>query len=272
MKKGLIRIVSICVINFVLNYLLLFPLGLFKYLDTPDLKMFGVMGVVVSGIPALVTILFYKLVDRKPISSIGFTFVRKDLWFSIASIFMTLAIFIFVVLIGSNQGVISAKLNLAVFSKIEFYLSVLFVMVSWLVAAFYEELLFRGYFVANLNFLSTKMLYVMTSVIFMIFHVFRGYDLLSNIILMGMSCVFLTIYLKSGSLLPCIFAHFIFNFTNTHLIGSSDIAILKYSGDLGIYNLISIIAYSICTIVLAKLFYRKKINTGITDRSSVLSS
>ncbi|WP_251551185.1 CPBP family intramembrane glutamic endopeptidase [Neobacillus muris] len=266
MKKGFIQIASICVINFVLNYLLLFPLGLFKYLDTPDLKMFGLMGVVVSGIPALTTILFYKLVDRKPVRSIGFTLVRKDFLFSVAAILTTLTIFALVVVFAANQGIISPELNMEAFSKLDFYLSFLLVMVSWLAAAFYEEFLFRGYFVANLNFLSTKKLYVMTSLIFMIFHIFKGYDLLSNIILMGMSCVFLTIYLKSGSLLPSTFTHFIFNFTNTHLIGNSDIAILKYSGDLGIYNLISIIAFSLCMIILTKIFYRKKTGKVITNR------
>jgi membrane protease YdiL (CAAX protease family) len=262
MKNGLIRIASICVINFVLNYLLLFPLGLFKYLTTPDLHMFGLVGVIVSGIPALTTLLFFKLIDRKPLSSLGFRFRGKDILFSIASIFLTLAIFAIVVMISSHNGSISAEWNTAVWSRWEFYLSFLMVFFAWFVAAFYEELLFRGYFVANLNFLSLKKLYVITSIIFMVFHLFKGYDLLSNFILMVMSGVFLTIYLKSGSLLPCTFAHLIFNFTNTHLVGPSDIALLKFSGDLGIYNLISILAYSICMVVLAKILYGRKFHVN----------
>ncbi|MHC0037774.1 CPBP family intramembrane glutamic endopeptidase [Pseudoneobacillus sp. C159] len=271
MKKGLIRIASICVINFVLNYLLLFPLGLFKYLETPDLKMFSLIGIIISGIPALATLLFLKLVDRKQVASLGFRFKRKDFLFSVAAIFVTLAIFTVVVMVCSNIGVVSAKFNTAALKNPEFYLFFLLVFITWFVAAFYEELLFRGYFVANLSFLSPKKLYVMTSIIFMVFHVFRGFDLLSNVLLMFMSCVFLTIYLKSGSILPCTFAHLIFNFTNTHLVGSSEIALLKFNGDLGIYNLMNIVAYSIGMVLLAKIVYGKKLQVSLTKNSKFIS-
>jgi membrane protease YdiL (CAAX protease family) len=271
MKNGLIRIVSICVINFLLNYLLLFPLGLFKYLDTPDLLKFGLAGIVVSGIPALATLLFYKLIDRKQIKSLGFTFKKKEFMFSLISIFVTLMIFAMVVMICSETGVISAHFNTDVFFKLDFYVSFLFVFVAWFIAAFYEEILFRGYFVSNLHFLTPRKLYLLTSVIFMAFHIFKGYDLLSNIILMGMSCVFLTIYLKSGSLLPCTFAHLIFNFTNTHLVGNSDIALLKYSGDLGIFNLVSIIVFSIAMLILTNIFYRNKVHSKQINNSKVFS-
>jgi membrane protease YdiL (CAAX protease family) len=271
MKNGLIRIVSICVINFVLNYLLLFPLGLFKYIETPDLQMFGLIGIVVSGIPALATLLFYKLIDRKKIRSLGFHFKKKEILFSITSIMVTLMIFAVVVMISSHIGVISAQFNKDAFFSMDFYLSFLLVLVAWLIAAFYEELLFRGYFVANLHFLSPMKLYLITSVIFMAFHVFKGYDLLSNIILLGMSCVFLTIYLKSGSLLTCTFAHLIFNITNTHLVGNSDIALLKYTGDLGIFSLVSIVAFSAAMIVLTNIFYGKKVHSSLIKSSKLFS-
>jgi membrane protease YdiL (CAAX protease family) len=271
MKNGLIRIVSICVINFVLNYLLLFPLGLFKYLDTPNLYMFGLMGIVVSGIPAIATLLFYKLVDRKQIRTLGFTFKKKEWLFTITSIVVTLLIFTIVVLIGSNNGVITAEFNSKVFSSVDFYLSFLLVFFAWFMAAFYEEILFRGYFVANLHFLTPKKLYLLTNVIFMAFHIFKGYDLLSNIILMGMSCIFLTIYLKSGSLFPSTFAHLIFNFSNTHLFGTSDIALLKFTGDLGIYNLMSIIVFSIAMLILTNIFYRKKIHSNHVNNPKIFS-
>jgi membrane protease YdiL (CAAX protease family) len=268
MKTGLIRIVSICVINFVVNYLLLFPLGLFKYIATPDIKMFGLVGIVVSSIPALATLLFFKLVDRKNIQSLGFQFRRKDLLFSIVSIIVTVFLFLSMVGVLSNSGVISAEWNIEAFSKGSFYLYFLFVGFTWFIAAFYEELLFRGYFVSNLSFLTPKKLYLVTSILFMVFHIFKGLDPVSIVLLMGMSCVFLYVYLKSGSLLPGTFAHLIFNFSTSHLGGSSDIALLKYNGDLGIYNLIFIVIFAISTIVLTKVFYRKEDSTFTSKLSA----
>lgn len=266
MKTGLIRIISICVINFLLNYLLLFPLGLFKYLATPELKMFGIVGIVVSGIPALATLLFYKLIDRKPFGALGFTFKRKDILFSISSFTITIVLMMLVVMIASNKGVISAEWNIEAFTKVSFYFSIILVFATWFIAAFYEELLFRGYFTANLSFLSTKKLYVITSVIFMIFHIFKGLDIFSILILMVMSGVFLFVYLKSGSLLPGTFAHMIFNFTTSHLVGNSDIALVIYNGDLGLYNLIFIILYSIIILMLTKVFYRKTVPSSVNER------
>ncbi|MFJ7725242.1 hypothetical protein ACIQXV_03665 [Neobacillus sp. NPDC097160] len=59
--------------------------------------------------------------------------------------------------------------------------------------------------------------------------------------------------------MPCIFAHLIFNLTSTHLVGTSDIAILKYTGDPGILNLIIIIIiYAIAQIILTKTIYQNK--------------
>jgi membrane protease YdiL (CAAX protease family) len=266
MKTGLIRIICICVINFVLNYLLLFPLGLFKYVTTPDLKMFGIVGIVVSGIPALATLLFYKLIDQKPFGMLGFKFKRKDVMFSIISITGTIVLMMFVVMIASNIGLISAEWNTGAFTKVSFYFSVILVFVTWLIAAFYEELLFRGYFTANLSFLSTKKLYIMTSFIFMIFHIFKGLDIFSILILMVISGVFLYVYLKSGSLFPGTFAHMIFNFTTSHLVGNSDISLLKYEGDLGLYNLIFIIFFSIITIMLTRIFYRNNVQSSVKEK------
>ncbi|SOC13418.1 CAAX prenyl protease-like protein [Ureibacillus xyleni] len=270
MKVGLIRIVSICVINFMLNYLLLFPLDLIQYITTPDLKMFSLVGIIVSGTTALATLLFYKLVDGKQIRTLGFQFKRKDLLFSICSIVLTVFIVFIVSMVASNLGVVSAKWNMGVFIEPSFYLLFIMVFVSWFVAAFYEEVLFRGYFVANLKFLSNKKLFLMTSIIFMVFHIFRGLDPISIVVLMLMSCVMLNIYLKSGSLLPCIFAHLIFNFSTSHLVGSSEIAILKFDGDLGLFNLIIIVLYMMITILLTKVFYGKE-SSIIVNNAKVLS-
>lgn len=256
MKTGLFRIISICIINFVINYLLLFPLGLIKYLSTLDLRMFGLVGFLVSGIPAIATIIFYKLIDRKKIRSLGFTFNRKDVMFSIASIASTVLLVMIVTILASNLGVVSASWNVEVFSEIGLYLSFFWVFLAWFIAAFYEELLFRGYFVANLSFLSTKKLYVVSSIIFMVFHIFKVLDPISILTLMIISCVYLYVYLKSGSLFPSIFAHSIFNFATSNLIGSSDISLLKFSGDLGLLMLVIIVLYIVVTLILTKLFYR----------------
>jgi len=258
MKIGLTRIVTICLINFLLNYLLLFPLGLFKYLEAEDLSMFALVGVVVSGIPAIATLMFYKFIDKKPVSTLGFKMKKTDVVFSILSVTVTVALYFVYILISSKVGVVSAEWNTEAFTKGSFYLLLFLTFISWFTAAFYEEVLFRGYFVANLKFLSPIKLYIVTSIIFMVFHIFRGLPLINIVILMGMSCVFLYIYLKSGSLMPSIFAHLIFNFTSTHLVGTSDIAILKYTGDPGILNLVIIIIYATAQIILAKTIYQNK--------------
>ncbi|MFJ5714685.1 lysostaphin resistance A-like protein [Neobacillus sp. NPDC093127] len=258
MKVGLTRIVTICLINFLLNYLLLFPLGLFKYIETQDLSMFALIGIVVSAIPAVATLMFYKFIDKRPISTLGFKMKKADVVFSVLSVTITVALYFVYILISSHVGVVSAEWNVAAFSKGSFYFLLFLTFISWFIAAFYEEVLFRGYFAANLKFLSPAKLYIVTSIIFMVFHIFRGFPLIDNVILMGMSCVFLYIYLKSGSLLPCIFAHLIFNLTSTHLVGTSDIAILQYTGNPGILNLIIIITYAVAQIILAKAIYQNK--------------
>lgn len=262
LKTGLIRIGSICLINFMLNYLLLFPLDLFKFLTTPNLKMFGLVGIVVSGIPALTTILFYKLVDRKKIRTLGFQFNRRDILFSLSSLSVTVLLVMVVVLIGSKLGIITAEWNTEAFSEVSFYLTFIFIFITWFIAALYEEILFRGYLVSNLSFLSPKKLYFVSSLIFMIFHIFKGLDPISIVILMVISCVLLHVYLKSGSLLPCTFAHLIFNFSNTHLIGNSEIALLKFSGNLGFYNLMIIVLYVLVTIILTNMLYSKNVQSN----------
>lgn len=258
MKVGLTRIVAICLVNFLLNYLLLFPLGLFKYIETDNLYMFALVGVVVSGIPALATLLFYKYIDKNHVSTLGFKMKKNDVIFSILSVAITVALYFVYILISSKVGAVSAEWNVAAFSKGSFYLLLFLTCIAWFTAAFYEEVLFRGYFVSNLKFLSPVKLYIVTSIIFMVFHIFRGLPLINILILMSMSCVLLYIYLKSGSLMPCIIAHLIFNLTSAHLVGTSDIAILKYTGDLGIQNLILIILYATAQIILAKTIYQNK--------------
>ncbi|WP_338449768.1 type II CAAX endopeptidase family protein [Niallia oryzisoli] len=265
MKTGLFRIISVCAINFLLNYLLLFPLGLFQYISTPDLKMFGLVGLVVSGITAIATILFYRLVDRKKINTLGFRMNNKDLLFSLTSIVVTVLLVMYVVMIGSERGVISAEWNLQVLSEGRFYSLFLLVFASWFIAALYEEILFRGYFVANLHFLTKKKLYIVSSVIFMIFHIFKGLDPVSIVVLMVMSCVLLYVYLKSGSLLPGIFAHLIYNFATSHLVGNSEIALLKYNGDLGLFQLIIIVLYILITLFLTNVFYRQTVSSTISE-------
>jgi len=265
MKTGLFRIISVCAMNFLLNYLLLFPLGLFQYIHTPDLKMFGLVGLVVSGTTAIATVLFYRLVDRKKIRTLGFRMNKKDLLFSLTSIVVTVLLVMYVVMIGSEREVISAEWNLEVLSEGSFYSLFVLVFATWFISALYEEILFRGYFVANLHFLTKKKLYTLSSVIFMIFHIFKGLDLISIILLMVMGGVFLYVYLKSGSLLPGTFAHLIFNLATSHLVGNSEIALLTYSGDLGVFQLIIIAFYLFITIFLTNIFYPQTVSSTIKE-------
>ncbi|MFD2445341.1 CPBP family intramembrane glutamic endopeptidase [Bacillus sp. CGMCC 1.16607] len=260
MKISLTRIFTICLINFLLNYLLLFPLGLYKYLETKDLSAFGLFGILISAVPVIGTLLFYKFIDKKSLRTLGFHLNRKDLLFSFLSIALTVILYFIYIMVLSNSGVIHAQWNTEVFTKGSFYGLFLLIFLSWFVAAFYEEILFRGYFVANLKKLSPKKLYVATSIIFMIFHIFRGLDPINIVILMLMSCVFLYIYLQSGSLFPSTFAHLIFNFTSGHLVGSSDISILTFNEDPGVFNLIIIVVYMIVQIVLTRTIYGRKVN------------
>jgi membrane protease YdiL (CAAX protease family) len=259
MKKNYIRITIITAFNFFFTFLMFGPLGWDKYMASENLYIWATICIIGSAIPMLVTLLFFKLADKKPISSMGFRFSAKDALFS-ASFFVFFIFFsLGLVWLISETTLFSAHWNLAVLSEPSFYLQLVFVLLAWFFAGFYEEILFRGYFVSNLRSLNKWKVYVIISVIFMLSHAFKGLDPFYALVLIIMSVAFIYAYLRTGSLMPLAVAHMTYNFVVSHLIGTSDISIIVVSNENQLIPILSLIVlFLVSFLFFINLFYRKE--------------
>ena len=247
----------------VLSIILLKVLGFWDLMNGGNLYVWGAILGIGAIIQTLIILLFYRIADKKRISTLGFRFNKGDLGFSVMSIVLTVAvvlIYMFTVLKAHHLEMVWQTHQ---FTTFKFYLLFLAVGFGWFNAAFTEEVLFRGYLFSNLKHLSPLKLYVVTSVFFMLSHfIIHSFNPLYVLFLVVNSCTLLYVYIKIGSLIPTTFAHFILNYATNHLIGNSEIAILKYSFEPSMVHLIVItILYNILMIVLTNVFYR--INIGV---------
>lgn len=259
MKRNYIRIAVITAINIFFTYLLFGPLNWGRYIYSENLYIWGIYATIGSLIPTILTLLFFKFVDKKGIKTLGFRFSSKDAMFFIAIFILMSSISLALIWFVSKATQIPVHWNLAILSDVTFYFKLFCVLIGWFFAAFYEEILYRGYFVANLRSLSKGKLYVIISIIFMLSHVFKGLDPIYAVILMIMSMAFIYVYLSSGSILPITLAHMTYNFITPHLIGTSDISILVVDMEKQPFSVLYIIVlFLVLFVSLSKLFYRKK--------------
>ncbi|WP_423799866.1 CPBP family intramembrane glutamic endopeptidase [Neobacillus sp. SAB-20_R2A] len=257
MKKNYIRSLSIVLIN----VLTLFALMVFwgKRMDPLNIVQWGTLTVIGAVLQTVSILLFYKYVDKKSFSTLRLKLNRKDVLFSILSVLLTAVMVLIYLFQAAKVDQFSVEWNLAVFSNVTFYLLLLLAAFAWFQAALTEEVLFRWYLVTNLDHLSTIKLYLITSLFFMLSHVFKGFDPIYILFLLTTSCSLLYVYLRSGrKLMPVTFAHMAQNLTINHLIGPSDIAILQFTTEPSIIHLIALfILYNALIIGLSTMIYRK---------------
>lgn len=263
-------IIILCLLNLLLNYLILYPLGLGQYIGPEHPYLFGIINLVMGMLALGITILYIRKADRLTVTSVGFNWNRKHLIYSLSAIVATIVLLLVYLKSLDEGGILKAYFNVHYFENAQVIPMLICTGAGWIVSAFYEELL-RGYFAIKLRHLGPVPMFVVTGLAAIVFHAMDGLDLIYAAIIFIMSSTFLYIYLKSGSLLPVTAAHFIYNFTLGHLFGSGAVAFLIVEGEVPLwYALLPIILYIIIMLVLAKLIYGdasvthclKKLGTG----------
>lgn len=258
MKNKYIRSLSMILINVITLFLLILVWG--KKMETQNILQWGTLTVIGALFQTLTILLFYKYVDKRSFRTLRLKMNRKDLLFSILSIGLTAGILIFYLFYAARIFHFTVEWNLQVFSRSSFYLLFAVAAFAWFNAALTEEVLFRWYLVTNLEQLSVGKLYVVTSLFFMVSHVFKGLNPLYILFLLMTSCSLLYVYLRSGGkLLPVTFAHLAQNLVVNHLIGNSDIAILRFDEEPSILHLlVMFVLYNVVIIGLAAMVYKKE--------------
>ncbi|KIL37333.1 hypothetical protein SD71_01205 [Cohnella kolymensis] len=265
-----VHVAMVCVINVVILFLLFVPFGVKKYLESTDLYTYGVTSIAGSVLLILGTMLYYKFVNKKPLKGMGFGFNRRDIGFSVAAIVLLPSALIAYMALLSSQGLVSAEFNANLFSDFQLIPLFLMIVVAWILAAFSEELLYRGYMVAMLKHLTIGRLFVVTSLFFMLSHVFKGMSPVYSFFLVIGAVTLLYVYLKSGSLLTATLVHAVYNLTTTHLIGKSEIAIVQLHQDPELqYVFIADLLVYIVLFLLTTVFYRNNRARKSHSRSSI---
>lgn len=195
---------------------------------------------------------------------------KKDWLFSVFSVVLTVGIVTVYLVYAAKVDHFTVEWNPGVFLSGSFYLLLSLTAFAWFNAALTEEVLFRWYLVTNLKHLSTGKLYVVTSLFFMLSHVFKGLNPLYILFLLITSCSLLYVYLRcGGKLLPVTFAHMAQNLAINHLIGNSDIAILRFETEPSMIHLmILFVLYNGLIIGLSTVVYKKEEKKQVKVRHS----
>ncbi|RUT31575.1 CPBP family intramembrane metalloprotease [Paenibacillus zeisoli] len=253
--SGYKGIIILCLMNLLLNYLVLYPLGLGQYIGPEHPYLFGVINLVIGLIMLAVTILYIRRVDRKTVASLGIKKGRKHLIYSLAAIAITIVLHLVYLKSLDEAGILKAYFNVHYFENAQIVPMLLVTGAGWFVNAFYEEML-RAYIVVKLKHWGPLLMFLTIGLISIAMSIFNGLDLVYSILIFIVSSAFLYVYLKSGSIIPAACAHFIYNFTLGHLFGSGAVAFLRVEGETTLwYGLAPFLLYVIILVVMAKLIY-----------------
>jgi|GEM_PF-5417301 len=257
----------VCLLNIFIIFLMFVPLGLSKYLESSNLYIYGVTSIFGSVLLTLATVLYFKFVAKKPIKLMQFRWSRRDALFTLAVVAITTTLLLLFFRLLVSQGLVSGQLNPSLFSEFQVVPLLLVIGGAWLIAAFSEEVLYRGFMVSMLSHLSTRMLFIVTSVFFMLSHVFKGLSPLYVLFLLIGAVTLLYVYLKGRSIITVTIVHAGYNFTTNHLIGNSDISLvqLQQQPDVPYLMLTDLLFYAV-VFILTFLFYRKN---SIRDQARV---
>ncbi len=230
MKNPYIRVIALCTIQ-ILILALLFTAGIQTYILSSNTYVFAIASIFGSLIAITVTWLFYRFVDQKPLSTMKLSINRKQIVFSIVSILFTVGLFFLATWSMSTTGIVSVKFNSHFFSNINVIPMFIISAVSWFLVGFNEELMYRGYMVANLNHLSISKMFYVSSLFFAISHIFvNGLNPIMLVVTLSAAITLMYVYLKTGSLIAATVPHFIYDFLTRQLIGNSEISILVING------------------------------------------
>ncbi|MFB9758963.1 CPBP family intramembrane glutamic endopeptidase [Ectobacillus funiculus] len=279
MKKEYMRIFIISVINLVCAGVF------FGALDSLELrdKVYNdpTLSVLVGGsfsiTMAVIALLLYKFLDKKPLHTLGFSFSKTD---GLFSVLMSIGILLFhwLLIIGLEKSGFLTITYDADYVSAHHYVLILPFFFSWIVAALHEEVSNRAYIYANMRHLKIMTMLITSSLLFAVLHVFKGLNLYSFILLFVNGILFMYLYVRSGNVWVGTLIHSAMNFSNSFFLNDNP------SSKLSLFLLKDIqaakavplllgfqIALPIFIFVMIQIVYKKKqtTNSSFTNEQSI---
>lgn len=259
MKNPYVRVITLCVIQiFILA--ILFSGGIQAYIQSSNIYLFAGSSIFGSLIAIAATWLFYKMVDKKPLRTMNLKLNRKQMIFSVTSILLSVGLFFLVTMLLSKSSLVSAHFNRHFFTNINVIPMFFISAISWFLVGFNEELMYRGYMVANLKHLPLSKLIFLSSLFFAISHIFvDGINPIMILVTLSAAITLMYVYLKTGSLMAATIPHFIYDFLTRQLIGNSEISIMYITETPSdIYYAVLHVLFLVIQILLVMVIFRQK--------------
>ncbi|WP_042461273.1 CPBP family intramembrane glutamic endopeptidase [Neobacillus dielmonensis] len=257
MKKNLLRSLAIILINVLTVFLLFFLWG--EKMQTASLKDWGILASIGAILQTVTILLFYKFVDKKTFNSLHVKMNKKDLLFSVISFVATISLFFIYIPLATKGEHFIISWDFQKLTSVGFYLILLLICFAWFTAALSEEVLYRWYLVMNLQHLGRGKLYLVTTLFFVLSHVFKGFDPGYLIFLIITGCCLMYVYLRTGGkIIPVTIAHMAQNLASGQIIGNTDLSILHFESELNVIHfMILTILYNLLIMVLSTVIYKK---------------
>jgi membrane protease YdiL (CAAX protease family) len=237
---------------------LLVWLNLFDNLQT-DFTFAHTMYMTVGILNTIIILVLFHKVDKKNSKILGFGMKKLDILFSIASIAVSFLCVISFIFILDQLEIVAADYQFEKLLTGPFYKILGLAMVGWFFAALKEEVLARGYFIANLTKTSIPTAIMVSAILFMALHFIMGdFDPYKAGSWLKGGIVYAYIYIKSGSLTVSTITHAAHNLVNDLVIHGSEGALVLLNikvttADKLVYEL----ALGTLLLILAYLFYGK---------------
>jgi membrane protease YdiL (CAAX protease family) len=264
MKKRWDAPVRIFLTILITNLLIVGMVGLLVWLDRfDDLQTNFIfaheMYMTVGVLNTLLIIWWYKKVDKKNPWLLGFRFTKKDTLFSIVSVIISLLTVLVFIWILDKMSIVDAEYRFNQVFTSSFYKLLAIAIAGWFFAALKEEVLARGYFMANLSKHSIPKMILMSAFLFMALHFVMGdFDPFKAASWFKGGIVYAYIYVKSGSLTVSTIIHAAHNLVNDLVIhGSAGALVLLNTKVTTADKLVYEIALGSLLLCLTYLFYGK---------------
>ncbi|MCI3921080.1 CPBP family intramembrane metalloprotease [Paenibacillus sp. TRM 82003] len=236
----------------------LIGLGLFDDLRT-DYVLMQIMALLFGVLGTLLVLWLFRTLDRTSPWLLGFRMTKKDGLFGVAAVVLSfLAVLLFIVTLD-RLGVVTAQYAFDRLGSGAFYELLGLAAVGYFFAALKEEVLARGYFMANLARLGVPAAIVVSAALFMALHFVMGdLDPFKAASWFKGGLVYAYIYVKSGSLTVATIVHAAHNLVNDLVIHGSDGALVFLSAKVSTADkLVYELALGTLLFGLTYLFYGK---------------
>ncbi|WP_462411705.1 CPBP family intramembrane glutamic endopeptidase [Neobacillus sp. Marseille-QA0830] len=263
MKRNYLRVAVLCFIQIAILAVLMLG-GLHKYIESSNTYIFALSTIFGSLLSIGATWLFYKLVDKKQLKTMNLKLDRKQVQFTILSLLLTVGLSFLVTVLMTNGGFLASRFNSDFSSNINVIPMFLISAVAWFLVGFNEEIMYRGYMVANLKHLPVSKLFLISSLFFAVSHVFvDGLNPVMLGVTLSAAITLMYVYLKTGSLMTAVIPHLIYDFLTRQLIADTDISIMVIEGTPSdLYYAALHVVFLAIQIILVKVMYKQKLAAG----------